>query len=296
MNQGYLLTKAFYAEVETNEAMQIGCKPHHHSLYTWICELRNRTKREVLDLPVLYTMQMSFIGSQHTLAKAIDDLAEWGIIEIIMQTKGQGTKVKLAIAFMQKHCNSDAITVQLDCNYDAIEVQTTKTGKTPENRENREKKEEPLAAEAVEEVPPVEPPTEKPKREKPAREPAQELQFPAYAGEPFHFAWTALCQTPNWRKKTPQQLQFNLNKLAKYDEEFAVQLMNDSAGNGWKGVVFDNTDEKWQEHQSRQAKVKPLHGDHTTYEELLSEEARRERARVQQQGQERLRQFAWNQI
>ncbi|WP_020599372.1 hypothetical protein [Spirosoma panaciterrae] len=136
IGNGYELTKAFYAEVEQNESMQMGCKPHHQSLYTWICELRNRMKREILDLPVLHTMQMSFIGSQHTLAKAIDDLAAWGIIEVIMRTKGHGTKVKLAIAYLQKHCNSDAIEegfaiadMQFQCNTTAIQVQTTKTNK-----------------------------------------------------------------------------------------------------------------------------------------------------------------------
>ena len=137
IGSGYQLTKAFYAEVEQNEAMQMGCKSHHQSLYTWICELRNRTNREILDLPVLYTMQMTFIGSQHTLAKAIDDLAMWGLIEVLMQSKGHGTKVKLAIAFLQKHCNSDAnkedmaiAEMQLLCNTTAIQVQTTKTNKT----------------------------------------------------------------------------------------------------------------------------------------------------------------------
>ncbi|AKD54018.1 hypothetical protein [Spirosoma radiotolerans] len=137
IGSGYQLTKAFYAEVEQNEAMQMGCKSHHQSLYTWICELRNRTNREILDLPVLYTMQMTFIGSQHTLAKAIDDLAMWGLIEVLMQSKGYGTKVKLAIAFLQKHCNSDAnkenvaiAEMQLQCNTTAIQVQTTKTNKT----------------------------------------------------------------------------------------------------------------------------------------------------------------------
>lgn len=130
IGSGYQLTKAFYAEVEQNEAMQMGCKSHHQSLYTWICELRNRTNREILDLPVLYTMQMTFIGSQHTLAKAIDDLAVWGLIEVLMQSKGHGTKVKLAIAFLQKHCNSDAnkedvaiAEMQLQCNTTAIPLQ-----------------------------------------------------------------------------------------------------------------------------------------------------------------------------
>lgn len=142
---GYELVRAFYAEVEQNESMQVNCKSHHQSLYTWVCELRNRTKREILDLPVLYTMQMTFIGSQHTLSKAIDDLAEWGIIEVLLRTKGQGTKVKIAFAFLQKHCNSDAIEqeatiaeMQIERNSDAIAVQTIKRNKREEKGKKKD--------------------------------------------------------------------------------------------------------------------------------------------------------------
>lgn len=152
IGKGYELTKAFYDEVAQNEAMQISCKSHHHSLYTWICELRNRTKREILDLPVLYTMQMSFIGSQHTLAKTIDDLATWGIIEVLMQTKGHGTKVRIAIAYLQKHCNSDAIAedviiadMQIQCNSTAIQVQTTKSNKRTKIEESKIKEDYPTS-------------------------------------------------------------------------------------------------------------------------------------------------------
>ncbi|UHG92535.1 hypothetical protein [Spirosoma oryzicola] len=138
---GYQLTKAFYDEVEINEAMQIACKAHHHSLFTWICELRNRSGREILDLPVDYTMRMAFIGSQHTLSNAIEDLAKWGLIEVLMKTKGQGTKVRLAFAFLQKHCKSDAneegafAEMQLQkCKCGANEMQTTKINKTKKTK------------------------------------------------------------------------------------------------------------------------------------------------------------------
>ncbi|MCK8493557.1 hypothetical protein M0L20_16950 [Spirosoma sp. RP8] len=138
---GYQLTKAFYDEVEINEAMQIACKAHHHSLFTWICELRNRSGREILDLPVDYTMRMAFIGSQHTLSNAIEDLATWGLIEVLMKTKGQGTKVRLAFAFLQKHCKSDAneegafAEMQLQkCKCGANEMQTTKINKTKKTK------------------------------------------------------------------------------------------------------------------------------------------------------------------
>lgn len=213
---GYELVRAFYAEAEQNEAMQLHCKPHHQSLYTWICELRNRTKREVLDLPVLYTMQMSFIGSQHTLAKAIDDLAAWGIIEVLMQTKGQGTKVKLTIAFLQKHCNCDAITttdaiaeMQIDCNSSAIEVQTIKSNK-------RDKSNKPPNGVAIVAL----------------------LAAFKYQSESFRIAWKEWEQFHKESKKsmTPTTVYRQLKRLEKVPEAEAIAMIEQSIQNGWQGL------------------------------------------------------------
>ncbi|GAB3726608.1 hypothetical protein [Spirosoma lituiforme] len=221
IGSGYQLTKAFYAEVEQNEAMQMGCKSHHQSLYTWICELRNRTNREILDLPVLYTMQMTFIGSQHTLAKAIDDLAVWGLIEVLMQSKGHGTKVKLAIAFLQKHCNSDAnkedvaiAEMQLQCNTTAIQVQTTKTNKTDKTRK----------------------PPQSPMGEEIANLPST-FQ---HQSEAFKLAWKEWELFRREQKKilTPSSVDKQLKLLAQYSEADAIAIIEKSIRNGWQGL-FD---------------------------------------------------------
>lgn len=136
---GYQLTKAFYAEVEQNEAMQVGCKTHHFSLYTWICELRNRVKSPVLDLPREYTLKMTFIGSPSTLEKCIDDLAEWGIIEIVFKGKNQWsgpTKVKLAGSFLDRHCADTEPAKNRHRTRTERAVDTTKTGKTGKNKKS----------------------------------------------------------------------------------------------------------------------------------------------------------------
>ena len=47
-----------------------------------------------------------------------------------------------------------------------------------------------------------------------------------------------------------------LKRLAKYDEAFAIELMEKTIEKGWKGVVFDDTDAKYQEWKSaRQQKI-----------------------------------------
>jgi hypothetical protein len=136
---GYQLTKAFYAEVEQNEAMQVGCKSHHFSLYTWICELRNRVKAPVLDLPREHTMKMAFIGSPSTLEKCIDELAEWGIIEIVFKGKNQWsgpTKIKLAGSFLGKHCTDTEPAQNRQRTRTERAVNTTKTSKTGKNKKS----------------------------------------------------------------------------------------------------------------------------------------------------------------
>lgn len=216
---GYALTRAFYAEVEQNEAMQMGCKPHHQSLYTWICELRNRTKREVLDLPVLYTMQMSFIGSQHTLAKAIDDLTTWGVIEVLMQTKGHGTKIRLAIAFLQKHCNCEVIKedaaiadMQFNCNTTAIQVQTIKSNKIIKTN-----------------TPPQSPRGE---------EVTKLLSSFQYQSEAFKLAWQEweLFRKEQKKSLTLSSVDKQLKLLAQHTEADAIAIIEKSIRNGWQGL------------------------------------------------------------
>lgn len=83
-----------------------------------------------------------------------------------------------------------------------------------------------------------------------------DLTFP-FSSEKFMYTWNALCQEAAWKKKTKHALQLQLNKLGRYEEEFAIMLMERTIESGkWERVVFDNTDEKYQEWKSaRQQKI-----------------------------------------
>ena len=70
------------------------------------------------------------------------------------------------------------------------------------------------------------------------------LPFPS---DKFRETWEALCEEKNWKGKTQKALQLTLNKLGRYDEAFAIELMAKTIENGWKGVVFADTDAKYQE-------------------------------------------------
>lgn len=89
-----------------------------------------------------------------------------------------------------------------------------------------------------------------------------------FSSERFIETWNALCEEKNWKGKTQKALQLTLNKLGRYHEDFAIELMEKAIEGGWKGVVFPDTDAKYQEWQSarnhaaygaaqRTARVKP---------------------------------------
>ena len=77
-----------------------------------------------------------------------------------------------------------------------------------------------------------------------------ELALP-YCSNEFVSTWEMLRKQPKWRKKTMNALQMSLNKLAKYPEEFAIMLMENSIANDWQGVVFTWTPEDFRKWQSR---------------------------------------------
>ena len=83
--------------------------------------------------------------------------------------------------------------------------------------------------------------------------PALSLPF---SSQKFIDTWNALCEEKEWKKKTRNALQLALNKLGRYHEDFAIELIEKTIAGGWKGVVFDDTDAKYQEWKSaRQQKI-----------------------------------------
>ena len=92
-----------------------------------------------------------------------------------------------------------------------------------------------------ESLPPVEPKKSKKKEgdEKP-------LIFP-FTSIAFMSAWEALRQTPKWKKKLNYALQLSLDKLSKFEEEFAIRQIERAIESNWTGVVFTGTERDYQE-------------------------------------------------
>jgi len=68
-----------------------------------------------------------------------------------------------------------------------------------------------------------------------------------FSSEKFTDAWNMILQMPKWKTKPPQSLQLALKKLSRYDEEFATHLVENAVTKNWQGVVFPDTDEKYQQ-------------------------------------------------
>ena len=68
-----------------------------------------------------------------------------------------------------------------------------------------------------------------------------------FSSERFVSTWNLLRLQPKWKKKTQTALQMSLDRLGRYDEGFAISLMEAAISNGWQGVVYENTDSKYEE-------------------------------------------------
>lgn len=76
------------------------------------------------------------------------------------------------------------------------------------------------------------------------------LAFP-FDSARFRSAWEMLRATPKWRKKQNYALQLSLDKLGRFEEEFAIEQIERAAESNWTGVVFPGTEDKYAEWLNR---------------------------------------------
>lgn len=93
----------------------------------------------------------------------------------------------------------------------------------------------------VRETPPS--PKKKSRKEKGDETP---LVYP-FTSIAFMSAWEALRKTPKWKGKLNYSLQLSLNKLGKFEEEFAISQIERAIESNWTGVVFSGTERDYQE-------------------------------------------------
>ena len=89
-------------------------------------------------------------------------------------------------------------------------------------------------------------PPEKPKRSRKKEGDAKPLVYP-FTSIAFMSTWTELVKTPKWKGKLNYALQISLNKLGKFEEEFAIRQIERAIESNWTGVVFSGTERDYQE-------------------------------------------------
>lgn len=73
----------------------------------------------------------------------------------------------------------------------------------------------------------------------------RELQLP-FKSEKFLSSWKDLRSLPGWKAKTVSSLQRTLDQLSKYDEAFALVLIDNAIEGQYKRVVYDDTQAKYE--------------------------------------------------
>lgn len=106
-------------------------------------------------------------------------------------------------------------------------------------------------------APPAPQPEEKPKAKRTTPKPKEPLNLP-FNSDSFLSAWEALCREPKWKGKSSHALQLSLNKLAKYDEAFAIKRIYLAIERNWQGVVFDDTDKEYAEWLKENQSEQPI--------------------------------------
>lgn len=84
------------------------------------------------------------------------------------------------------------------------------------------------------------PDVEKGKEKNCAKKENSPLVFP-FASKRFMTVWGGLADSPKWRDRPVHALQTALNQLSRFEEDFAVWLVESATVNNWQGVVFSDT-------------------------------------------------------
>lgn len=50
---------------------------------------------------------------------------------------------------------------------------------------------------------------------------------------------------PKWKKKPPSAIQKSLTQLERFEEKFAIELIEKTIAGNYQGVVFSNTDSEY---------------------------------------------------
>lgn len=206
-------------------------KPNHSALYFFCIEHCNRLGwKDKFGLPTTMAMEALGIKSYNTYKQTLVDLVEWGFIKMIETSKNQYSANIVALSNFNKavdkaldkalikHASKQSESTHQ--SIDSIDKQLTNNNKPLNNKQEQFKE---IAS----------------------------LSFKennCLYGIEFKKQWFILIQTKKWRKKEQSAINSSLKLLMKYDEEFALALVEKSISGDYQGVVFADTDNHYQKY------------------------------------------------
>ncbi|HUX56452.1 MAG TPA: hypothetical protein VMV77_05730 [Bacteroidales bacterium] len=101
---GYALSRQWFDFVsESNEKIT----PIHTALYFWIVELNNKLLwKDVFGLPTLDAMRRIRIKDRRCYRKTLQDIKDWGFIEIKSKSINQYASTQISLIIRPKSCNA----------------------------------------------------------------------------------------------------------------------------------------------------------------------------------------------
>jgi len=213
-------------------------KPTHIAIYFFALEHCNRLGwKDKFGLPTSMVIDAIGVKSYHAYKKHFDDLATWGFIKVIQYSRNQYSSnvISLSVALSK---NNKALDKALS-KHSTKQLESTvqSTGQSTDSIDKQETNNnitiEPLTiAEKV------------------------WIELNCFS-ENSKSLWIDLCNSKKWKKKTENALKMSLKKLYKFDEAFAVGLMETAIANDYQGVVFDNTPEAYEKWKQRNQTPQP---------------------------------------
>ena len=241
-NTGYELSRDWFDWCYDNPEK---INTHHTALYFYCIEQCNRLGwKDKFGLPTNVTKEAIGIHSYNTYIKTLNELIDFGFIELIQKAKNQNTSNIIALSKNYKASNKaldiaiDKATVKQLIKQGECELQSTCTI----YKLNKEIYK--LLTDNIKTIN---------NKQKEFFEyvdlffnKKQKLVFP-YNSEKFMFLWNELVKMPKWRKKPFSALQLTLHKLSEFEEDFAIELIENAITGNYQGIIFSNTKEKYEQ-------------------------------------------------
>lgn len=213
--------------------------PNHTAMIMWFVELNNRLGwPKSFASPASQTMTAIGIKSYNTYKKTFDELENWGFFKVITASKNQWNACVIALSKFDKaqykaldKALAKHVTKHMKSTQQST-VQSTDSINKPINHKPNKPQTIKTYTKSLEEL------------KKIASDSFEKNN--CNFGNDFKHVWLEILDQPKWRKKPQSAVDKSLKSLMKYNEDFAILLVESAISGNYQGVTFSDTDIKYQ--------------------------------------------------